>query len=92
MLTVTDSACAAIATMLKTNNAPESVALRLTAAEQGGLGLSPDKPNDEDQSYHYEGRTVLVITPELVQKLDGVVLDSEQGEDGPQLAIRRSVG
>ncbi len=92
MLTVTDSACATIANLLESNDAPESVALRLTAAEQGGLGLSPDAPSDEDQSYHHEGRTVLVITPELVQQLDGVILDTELGEDGPRLAIRRSVG
>ncbi len=92
MLTVTDSACATLANILETNNAPENVALRLGAAPQGGLGLAPDAPATEDQSYDHEGRTVLVVAPDLLTQLDGVILDTEQGENGPQLAIKRVEG
>ncbi|MFI4896743.1 MAG: hypothetical protein ACIARR_02840 [Phycisphaerales bacterium JB059] len=92
MLTVTDSACAALANILETNNAPENIALRLGAAPQGGLGLAPDSPGAEDQSYDHEGKTVLVIAPDLLTQLDGVILDTEEGEHGPQLAIKRAEG
>ena len=92
MLTVTDSACATLANILETNNAPENIALRLGAAPQGGLGLAPDSPATDDQSYHHEGKTVLVVAPDLVSQLGGVTLDTEQGENGPQLAIKRAEG
>ncbi|MEZ6241675.1 MAG: hypothetical protein R3B57_01390 [Phycisphaerales bacterium] len=92
MLTVTDSARATLAGMLESNNAPEGVALRLAPSQQGGLGLTPDKPVEADTTFDHDGRTVLCVQEELVGQLEGVVIDAEQGANGPQLALRRAAG
>jgi len=92
MLTVTDSARAALAGMLESNNTPPDVALRLAASQQGGLGLTPDKPMEVDTTFEHEGRTVLCVQPELAGQLDNVVIDAERGANGPQLALRRAAG
>ncbi len=92
MLTVTDTARATLAGMLETNNAPEEIALRLAPSQQGGLGLTPDKPADADTTFDHGGRTVLCVQPDLVGQLEGVVIDTEESDNGPQLALKRAAG
>lgn len=88
MVTVTDSACEFLADLLRENDLPGEVALRLAAEDEGKLGLFPDEPGELDDSFDHDGRTVLVIAPDVSTMLTGVEIDTVDTPEGKRLAIQ----
>jgi len=86
MLTVTDDAKTHLAEIIDKSNLPEEASIRLVAGDQG-IGLAPDKPKDTDHAFEHEGRTVLVVAPELQTQLDDKTLSIQETEQGKQLSI-----
>jgi hypothetical protein len=65
---------------------PAGAAARVLIKEKG-LGLAPDTLNNEDATFDYEGRTVLVLPQQLAGSLDDRTLDTVDTEEGPKRAL-----
>lgn len=89
MFQVTDAACEHLSTMLEKSDAPENVAVRL-AIQEGGVVINADEPRDDDKSFEHGERTVLVLSENVAQQLDGATLDVETSEDGARLTLTAS--
>ena len=64
-------------------------ALRLGPTKQGELGVFADTAKDGDHVVEREGATVLLIDPDLAQKLAGATIDYEQNGDSARFTLRR---
>ena len=84
MLTVSDTATEVLRKAL--DEADPDVAYRLTPSVEG-YTMKLDSPSEDDRIIESEERVVLMLTPEVDQKLAGVVLDVE-GEDEKRLTLR----
>ncbi len=87
MFVLTDTARAFLSKLLDQARAPEEAAARVVHEEEG-LTLSIDHPQEGDETFEYEGRTVLLLAPQVAETLDGRTLDVVEGEDGPTLAVQ----
>jgi hypothetical protein len=87
MLTITDAAGSFITELLGEANAPDDVAIRFVAEEQG-LVLRLDQKQDADSNYDHEGRTIVVLDSEMNEFLADRTLDVEPSDDGPKLSLR----
>ncbi len=58
MLNVSDSACALLSSLLTEAEAPEGVVARIVPAD-GGLSLTMDEVQTDDQTLQHEGKPVL---------------------------------
>ncbi|MFG0251786.1 MAG: hypothetical protein ACF8NJ_02810 [Phycisphaerales bacterium JB038] len=87
MLTVTDKAARFIAGLLEESEAPEGVAARIVATQEG-LQLGMDQAREEDNSFEHEGRVVLLVDPQTEGVLDERTLDVTEGEDGNRLELQ----
>ena len=45
--------------------------------ENGEMSLGPDQPADGDRCFEFKGKTVLIVSQDLADELDGRVLDAE---------------
>ncbi|MFP4174003.1 MAG: iron-sulfur cluster biosynthesis family protein [Candidatus Hydrogenedentota bacterium] len=91
-LTVTDSATAALKEVLENvEHEPEQV-LRLVFDGQGELNLALDSEKEEDQVVEQEGAKIMVIEPDVGEKLEGAVLDVKESEEGMAFTIRPPEG
>ncbi len=61
--------------------------LRLTAGDQGQLGLAIDVEMPGDRVVEYGGSKVLLVEPELASSIKGITLDVEDTGGGPELLI-----
>src|SRR5262245_58396192 len=64
------------------------IALRIGTTESG-LGLFPDRANDDDQIIEHEGLTVLVIDREVSEALAGKTIDVEEQSGGARFVLRK---
>jgi Fe-S cluster assembly iron-binding protein IscA len=87
MLTVTDEATKFIAGLLDEADAPDGVAARIVAT-QDGLQLGMDQARDEDATFEHDGRVVLIVDPQTQGILDERTLDLTQGDEGDRLALQ----
>jgi Fe-S cluster assembly iron-binding protein IscA len=85
MLTVTEAAGVHLAEVLA--DAPGEAAVRFTVQEQS-LAPRLDMPRDNDVIFEHQGRTVLVIEPQLAGRLSDRVLDACETETGTKLVLR----
>ncbi|MEA1958470.1 MAG: hypothetical protein U9N44_02190 [Chloroflexota bacterium] len=65
----------------------EDMILRLIATEDGGLGLILDVPRDGDKIVAHENADLLLVGPELVEAVEGLVMDCAETPDGRSLTI-----
>ena len=86
MLAVSDSATKELRKTLDEVSA--DVAFRLVASHDG-FAMQLDSPSEQDRVIESEARMVLMIAPDIDQKLDGVVLDLGE-EDETKLTLRRA--
>ena len=86
MLTVTEDAKSHLADIMSEHDVPEGLAIRLVAGAEG-VGLAPDEPKAEDDTWEHDGRTVLCVEPGLNKQLTGRTLSVEATENGRQLSI-----
>ncbi len=81
MLEVRDDALAMMATMLNESGVGDGQMLRLSANEQGTLGLSIDQAGVGDRVVSHEDRPVLVVDHSIDDQLDGTVLSvADEGQ------------
>lgn len=92
MIEVSDVAKKELKRMLSENTTDPAVVLRLTASEEGGLGLILDNEAAGDNVFKHEGISVLVIENELAGVLNGVSIDMEDTAEGPMLTFRGECG
>ncbi|MFT5423682.1 MAG: Fe-S cluster assembly iron-binding protein IscA [Phycisphaerales bacterium] len=86
MLTVTDDAKSHLAEIITNNELSEDASIRLVTGPNG-IGLAPDAPKPEDDTYEHAGRTVLVVDPALSAQLDDKTMSIEKSEAGEKLSI-----
>ncbi|HEX7009559.1 MAG TPA: hypothetical protein VF184_06225 [Phycisphaeraceae bacterium] len=87
MLTLTETARAHLARLLNEAGAPEDAAARFVAGPQG-LTLYLDNLRPGDETFEYEGRTVLVLDEQVADILSERTLDVEETEEGPTLTLQ----
>ena len=91
-LTVTDDATTALKQVLDNVDHEEGQVLRLVFDGEGELNLALDNQNDDDQVVAQEGDTIMVIEPDVSERLDGAVLDVKESEDGMAFTVRPAEG
>lgn len=90
MINITDEAKKELKKMLSENAPDPSVVLRLTANEQGQLGLVMDKMEEGDNVVEYEGANIMVIEDHLASHLEGISLEVEDTPEGPSLLLTQA--
>lgn len=75
MLTVTDAALQHLRSALVKADAAAAVCFRLTVRGSDSLGLIVQEPESDDQTYEYDGDTVLATPEPLSEFLAQRVLD-----------------
>ena len=55
--------------------------------ENGEMSLGPDQPADGDRCFEFKGKTVLIVSQDLADELDGRVLDAEPNPKTWQMDI-----
>jgi Fe-S cluster assembly iron-binding protein IscA len=86
MLNVTEPASQHLAKLLDDAEAPEGAAARFVHGENG-LALQVDEPKDDDQTHEHQGRTVLLIDPQVADLLQNKTLDVRETEEGTALEL-----
>jgi Fe-S cluster assembly iron-binding protein IscA len=86
MLNVTEPASAHLAKLLDDAEAPEGAAARFVQGEQG-LALQVDEPKQDDQTHDHQGRTVLLVDPQVAELLQDKTLDVRETEEGTALEL-----
>ena len=82
MLEVRDDALEMMASMLNDSGVEEGQMLRLSANDQGTLGLSIDQPSAGDRVVAHHDRPVLVVEHSIDEQLDGTVLGvADEGQN-----------
>lgn len=65
---------------------PKAV-LRLTATDQGRLGLIIDVETPGDKVVEHESSKVLLVEQELADRLEGITIDVEDTTEGARLVL-----
>lgn len=86
MLIVTEAARIRLAAKLVRKRVGDDVALRFVRKRRGWR-LRPDTPGPEDVAFAYEGRTVLVLQPQVAQRLADRTLDARDTPVGSRLYV-----
>jgi Fe-S cluster assembly iron-binding protein IscA len=87
MIEVTERAKQELKRILSDNVDNPLAALRLSATNEGGLGLSIDVEKTGDKVVECEDSKVLLVEEALADDLTGVTLDVEDTEEGPRLTV-----
>lgn len=89
-VTVTERAAGELRKALAEESSEAGQVLRLVARPQeDGFALGPDQVEEGDEVVEEGGETVLVIASALAEELQGAIIDVEETEEGPRLAIKR---
>jgi Fe-S cluster assembly iron-binding protein IscA len=89
MIGVTERAKQELKNILTANVDNPQATLRLTAGDQGQLGLGIDIEQLGDQIVEHEGSKVLVVEEALATALEGVTLDVQDTDEGPKLVVSK---
>jgi len=86
MFIVTEAAGGYLTAVLDKTNISEGTAIRLVLE---GNTLTPqlDNAHPGDETFDYEGRTVLMLDAQVSQVLDDSTLDVEATDEGPKLIL-----
>ena len=88
MVTVTEDAKQELGRVLSSANVDDpTVGLRLTAGDRGQFGLVLDTEKEGDQVVEHEGSKVLLVGQELIELLEGVIIDCRRTDEGARLII-----
>ena len=87
MITVTEKAKQELKRMMSANNLEPEQYLRLVAVDKDSLGVGVDIEMLGDHKVEHEGSTVLLVDVNLATILEGVTLDVQDTEEGPNLFI-----
>lgn len=87
MITVTAQAAEELKAMAQAEVKDPEEAFRLVPAGEDRLALVVDKVKEGDEVVEHEGVKVLLVGAELVDAVDGLVLDCKDTPEGRRLAI-----
>jgi len=87
MIGVTERAKKELKRVLTDNVDHPEACLRLRTNDEGKLGLGIDIEKPGDKVVEYEGSRVLVVTQGLADKLNDLLIDVEDTDEGSQLVI-----
>jgi hypothetical protein len=87
MFTLTDSAGAHLAMLLRSKEAPDDTAVRIAPGRRG-LTILVDEIREEDHGYEYGDRVVLVLTEDVRKRLSDKILSCDHTDDGPHLVLQ----
>ncbi len=90
MIEVTDRAKKELKQILSDHVEWVFACLRLQDRGEGVLSLGIDIESPEDHIIKYEGTNLLLIEPELVERLQGITIDIDDMPDGPKLVWARN--
>jgi Fe-S cluster assembly iron-binding protein IscA len=90
MIVITDDAKKELKKILTENAQDPNIVLRLTANEQGQLGLVMDNVTDGDNVIEYDGSKVLAIEEHFASHLEGISLEVEDTPEGPMLTLMQA--
>jgi hypothetical protein len=86
MFIVTEAAGGYLTAVLDKTNISEGSAIRLVL-EENTLTPQLDNARPGDETFDYEGRTVLMLDAQVSQVLDDSTLDVEATDEGPKLIL-----
>ena len=89
MIVITDNARVELKKLLSENSGETDALLRLTANEEGQLGLILDHEQPGDNIVEHEGTKVFAIESGLAGHLNGVTLDVQETPEGPVLMLKQ---
>ena len=87
MIGVTERARQELKRILTANTDKPEACLRLTANDQGQLGLAIDVERQGDQAVEHEDSKVLLVEKDLADTLQGITIDVEDTPEGAKLVI-----
>lgn len=87
MFIVTEAACIRLVEKLARKRTGDNVAMRFVRKRQR-WSLRPDTPAPNDVAFAHEGRTVLVLDPQVAQRLADRTLDAQDTPAGSRLRLR----
>ena len=87
MIGATERAKQELKRILNDNTDKPEACLRLTANDQGQLGLAIDVEREEDQAIEHEDSKVLLVEKNLADTLQGITIDVEDTAEGAKLVI-----
>ena len=87
MIGVTERARQELKRILTANTDKSEACLRLTADDQGQLGLAIDVERDGDQAVEHEDSKVLLVEKNLADTLQGITIDVEDTPEGAKLVV-----
>ena len=90
MIKVTDRAKKELKQILSDNVDLVFASLRLLDRGEGVLGVGIDIESPDDHIIEYEGSNLLLIEPELIDKLQGITIDIDDMPGGPKLVWARN--
>ena len=89
MIGITDDAKKELKKLIAENAEDPNMSLRLTASEEGQLGLVMDTELPGDQVVEFEGKKVLLVEEHLASHLGGISLEVEETPEGPALLLKQ---
>lgn len=91
MLTVTVEATEKLKEAIQAQSSDPEVAIRLipSASRPNHLDLALDKEKEGDQVVESEGVKVLIVSSELAEVLDGMVLDCQETPEGAAFSLSK---
>jgi len=87
MVGATERAKQELKRILNTNTDKSEACLRLTADDQGQLGLAIDVERQGDQAIEHEDSKVLLVGKNLADTLQGITIDIEDTPEGAKLMV-----
>jgi len=85
---VTEAACEVLSKMLARRRGPDRC-LRLSTSPNGYRFIL-DEPIEHDIAFHYDGRTVLVVSETVSRDLWGIVVDATEADGRSKLIFRKA--
>lgn len=87
MVEVSELAAMAMGQSLRASSVEADKGFRLTKGEEG-FTLEIDNPTEKDQVIKHEETIVLIVDQGVEEEVGNVVIDVEEGQEGPQLMMR----
>lgn len=91
MVTISDSAKKKLKEIRETKRLESNRFLRLSIPPiwtgDGEFGIVIDSRNDEDQCINYEGATILLMDPQVTEKLPSASLDFKNSPEGTRFTL-----
>jgi hypothetical protein len=89
MVEVTNTAAGLLLASIEASSLQDDQSLRLVHQPDVGYALAVDSAQEDDQIHETEGRSVLLVAPDVAEQLEEAVIDVEQGPQGPRLTIQQ---